>query len=396
MENALRMPPSSSLLDGFRSLITPDVVARASSTFAESEIAIDKGLGALVPTVFGAIASNAGDRNFMSQLFDMIRDPGVDNNVASILGSGVSSQPTRSLGNRFMSMLFGYNTSTVATALSSFSGLKSSTTLSLLGVAGPLVLGYLGNVVRRQSLDVSGLSNMLLGQRSTIMSYLPGSLSSLASTAGQVSDAAYRTVDRTVRKASPWRWVLPVAIGLLLLWALSSLFGRRPTLPPVNTGLTSAVNTVGSYISRSLPTGVSLRYLNTGIEGKLLSFIEDPRQVGGSNAWFDFDRLLFQTGSPILKPESRDQLHNISEILKAYPNVHVKVGGYTDNEGNPAANLQLSQDRANSVRQELIGMGISPSRITAEGYGQDHPVASNSTEAGRAQNRRVALQVTSK
>jgi outer membrane protein OmpA-like peptidoglycan-associated protein len=266
----------------------------------------------------------------------------------------------------------------------------------MLGMAGPLVLGYLGRVVRTQGLDVSGLSNMLLGQRSTIMSYLPSSLSSLASTAGQVGDAAYRTVDRTVRKTSPLRWVLAVAIGLLVLWALSSLFGRRPTVPAVNTGITSAVNTVGSYISRSLPTGVNLRYLSSGIEGKLLSFIEDPRQVAGSNAWFDFDRLLFETGSPVLKPESRNQLTNIADILKAYPNVHVKVGGYTDNEGNPAANLQLSQDRANQVRQQLIGMGISPTRITAEGYGQDHPVASNSTEAGRAQNRRVALQVTSK
>jgi outer membrane protein OmpA-like peptidoglycan-associated protein len=58
--------------------------------------------------------------------------------------------------------------------------------------------------------------------------------------------------------------------------------------------------------------------------------------------------------------------------------------------------MTLSRDRANSVMQQLIGLGISPNRITAEGYGETHPVANNSTEAGRAQNRRVALQVTQK
>ena len=56
--------------------------------------------------------------------------------------------------------------------------------------------------------------------------------------------------------------------------------------------------------------------------------------------------------------------------------------------------MKLSQDRAASVRNELVGLGLAPGRVAAEGYGQQHPVADNSTEAGRAQNRRIALQVT--
>ena len=150
------------------------------------------------------------------------------------------------------------------------------------------------------------------------------------------------------------------------------------------------------YISRALPGGVQLRYLRTGIEGKLMAFIEDAGQSVDNATWFDFDRLLFETDSAILKPESRDQLRNIAEIMKAYPNVAVRIGGYTDSSGDAAANLRLSQDRANSVRQELMGLGIAGERLTAEGYGQEQPVADNATEAGRAQNRRVALRVTQK
>jgi outer membrane protein OmpA-like peptidoglycan-associated protein len=389
------MPESSSLLDGFRSLITPDVVSRASSTFGESEIAVNRGLGVLVPTVFGTIANNADNRGFMSHLFDMMRDPAVDNNISNTLGSGISSQPTRTLGSRFMSMLFGSNTSTLGTAVSNYSGLKASTTLSMLGMAGPLVLGYLGNMVRRQGLDMSGLSSMLLGQKNAIMSMLPSTFSSFARATTDVGETAYRTAETEVRKPSAWRWVFVVLLGLLMLWGLSSMLRRR-AITPLPTDIGSAASAVGDFISRSLPTGVNLKYLRSGIEGRLLSFIENPSASVNTESWFDFDRLLFETGSPVLKPESRDQLRNIAEILKAYPNVHVKVGGYTDSSGDPAANLQLSQARANTVMQELSGLGISSSRLAAEGYGQNHPIASNATQEGRAQNRRVALLVTAK
>ena len=83
-------------------------------------------------------------------------------------------------------------------------------------------------------------------------------------------------------------------------------------------------------------------------------------------------------------------------VLKAYPDVNVKVGGYTDTTGDPTANRTLSQQRADAVRQALVGKGIAAKRMVAEGYGSDHPVGDNATEEGRAQNRRIALRVTKK
>jgi outer membrane protein OmpA-like peptidoglycan-associated protein len=82
--------------------------------------------------------------------------------------------------------------------------------------------------------------------------------------------------------------------------------------------------------------------------------------------------------------------------MKAYPKVKAKIGGYTDNVGDPDANLKLSKDRATNVMNELIVLGVTPDRLTAEGYGDQHPVADNSTDAGRQQNRRIALRVTDK
>jgi K(+)-stimulated pyrophosphate-energized sodium pump len=152
---------------------------------------------------------------------------------------------------------------------------------------------------------------------------------------------------------------------------------------------------LGRFSLQKLANGVDLNIPEFGIETKLLGFIKGGNAVD-KETWFDFDRLLFETNSANLKGESQEQLRNVSEILKAYPDVHVKLGGYTDNTGNAASNLKLAQDRANSVRVELEKMGIDKDRLEAEGYGQNHPVASNDTEEGRAQNRRISIRVTRK
>jgi outer membrane protein OmpA-like peptidoglycan-associated protein len=149
-------------------------------------------------------------------------------------------------------------------------------------------------------------------------------------------------------------------------------------------------------VSETLPGGTTLTIPATGIESRLVTFIKDPAAKVSDTVWFEFDRLLFETGSATLKPESQDQLGLVAQILQAYPNVKARVGGYTDNVGNPSANVRLSQARATNVVQALEAKGVAAGRLDAKGYGAEHPVADNATEAGRAQNRRIALRVTAK
>ena len=95
-----------------------------------------------------------------------------------------------------------------------------------------------------------------------------------------------------------------------------------------------------------MANGATLNIPESGVEGKLLAFIQDSSRVSDKTTWFDFDRLLFNTGSAALQPQSDEQLNNIAAILKAYPEVHLKIGGYTDNVGSPASNLKLSFSKA--------------------------------------------------
>ena len=102
------------------------------------------------------------------------------------------------------------------------------------------------------------------------------------------------------------------------------------------------------------------------------------------------DNLLFETGKDIIMPSSLPELKRIAVFVQTY-GYKVQLAGHTDNVGQPEANKALSQARAESVRQQLIAYGCQPDKITAYGYGDTRPVASNETEEGRQQNRRVEI-----
>jgi outer membrane protein OmpA-like peptidoglycan-associated protein len=102
--------------------------------------------------------------------------------------------------------------------------------------------------------------------------------------------------------------------------------------------------------------------------------------------------VLFDTGKYTLKPGAREKLAKVAGILLAYPGLNIEVGGYTDNVGGDAMNQTLSENRAGSVRDYLVQEGVSNNAVSAKGFGNTMPVASNS--AGRQQNRRVELLVS--
>ena len=102
---------------------------------------------------------------------------------------------------------------------------------------------------------------------------------------------------------------------------------------------------------------------------------------------FDFDRAD-------LKANSRDSITTLANYLIKNPDRKVIVEGYTDSKGSASYNQGLSERRANAVKNALVRAGVDPSRIVAQGYGKEYPVASNATNSGRAQNRRVEVTIS--
>lgn len=118
------------------------------------------------------------------------------------------------------------------------------------------------------------------------------------------------------------------------------------------------------------------------------------KNILDESQWYTIENLNFQSGSSDLKPGSENQLMNLAEILNAFPNSRVKLGGYTDNTGNHDTNLKLSNLRAQAAKLKLLEMGIEADRIDAVGYGADFPVCEeNDTDECKAKNRRIDVRV---
>lgn len=103
--------------------------------------------------------------------------------------------------------------------------------------------------------------------------------------------------------------------------------------------------------------------------------------------------FLFDLNSAQLHPAAYEDLKRIARVLKEYPQTKIKVEGFTDSTGTESYNLWLSQRRADTVKNALINLGVSPSRIIAIGYGEARPRASNATPTGRQLNRRVEIYI---
>jgi outer membrane protein OmpA-like peptidoglycan-associated protein len=104
--------------------------------------------------------------------------------------------------------------------------------------------------------------------------------------------------------------------------------------------------------------------------------------------------VLFDVNQATLTPGAMNNLSTLVTFLKEHPDRHVTIEGYTDSAGSEAYNLELSQRRAEAVRNFLLQSGIEASRLTATGYGEASPIAPNTTAAGRLQNRRVEVVIS--
>jgi len=387
---------AESMFTSLLGMLDPRTVEGMAGSLGASGQSVSQGLKSSIAAVLGGLASKSEDPHALRTILDSA--PG-DTALPDIVHAASDpNSPIIAGGRRLLSSLFGNSSAAVADAIGSASGLGTGTASRLLALAAPMVLSFVGNRVRAEGMSMTGLGNLLEREVGAIRNALPPGLTDLFWPRAAAT-ATYPVVTPTTpQKASNWPAVIAIAALLLgLVWLLDHF--RRATTArfgSVATGAASRMEDFGNFIKQPLPNGVSLTIPERGVEARVLSFIQNKGNIVNETTWFDFERLYFNPGLATLRPQSQEQLNNIAAILAAYPNVRLKIGGFTDNVGGTDRNLELSRDRANTVVAELVRRGISPDRLTAEGYGEQYPVADNSTQEGRARNRRVSMMVTQK
>jgi OOP family OmpA-OmpF porin len=385
----------------------PDVLHKISGSVGESQQDTQKALGAAVPAILAGMAGQAaGGGAGLASLVGLLSSGKINPTLLTNLGSmlhGSSASGLMDTGRTVANAALGSKLSQVENALASTAGVQASSAGSILSIAGPIVMAAIAKLLGGAP-SVSGLTNLLASQRSAIMGALPAGLGSVLS-GGSIGSAKTTAVAAVPESSGGGMGKILglVALAVVIIGALLYFMNSSKTVDtakdagtPVADASKSAISALGEFFKRKLPNGVELNIPKLGIENRLIDYIEDGSKTPDKETWFDFDRLLFDTGAATLQPASQEQLQNIANILKAYPKVKVRIGGYTDNTGDKALNLKLSADRANNVMGELVKQGIDPVRMDAKGYGEDNPVADNATEEGRAKNRRISLRVTEK
>jgi outer membrane protein OmpA-like peptidoglycan-associated protein len=159
-----------------------------------------------------------------------------------------------------------------------------------------------------------------------------------------------------------------------------------------NTGGKSGTGAIIGALAGATAGGALGNYYDK--QAKELAAIADVVKSENGLQVFLKNDILFATGSSELSAASLQTLTDLNKVLKKYPKNRIVVQGYTDSTGTAARNQQLSTQRAKAVYDFLLGSGLKTLSIQYVGFGASNPIASNDTEAGRAQNRRVVLAIT--
>ncbi len=344
-------------------------------------------------------------------------------------------------GTHFLPSIYPGRFREATNAVAEDSNVKKLTSSKMMKICAPLMLNTLGKEVQAGNLDVNGLKSLLNGQKAGVQSALSdkffdnAELSAFGWTKKEVVKEEPKkkvkkikpkkevvekvapvveapVVDETVGRAatggmSLLKWLLPLLLILGLIWLLATRgcsgveATKTAVLAPVEaattaaqsaatTATTAVTNVFGKVNEAAMGALNSIKFAAGSAGEQMMGFIK-----GGANGEgrFRFNNLTFASGSANIDGTSGLEVDNMAAILNAYPEVKVKLEGFTDSQGDPTANQTLSQNRAEAVQARLIGLGISADRITTQGYGAANPVAGNDTAEGRAQNRRIEVVV---
>jgi OOP family OmpA-OmpF porin len=280
---------------------------------------------------------------------------------------------------------------------------------------------------------VAGASDAVKGATDLAGSAVAGASDTVKGATDLAGDTAKKTTAAATEAASTglaWlKWAAPVLlIGALLFWGMNSgWFGgaAKDTLGDVKDGVSNVADKAGDGAGDAgdMATGAvdvagdatnsaagavsdfaksafakvdevaketldEITFTANSAGSQMMDYINGGFKGEGK---VTFRNLTFDSGSAKISGTSALEIDNLAAILHAYPHVKINVAGYTDSEGDEDKNKTLSKARAMSVKGRLIGKGVTGSRVSFQGFGEENPIASNDTPEGKAQNRRIEV-----
>lgn len=401
--------------------LSGSLVKQATGLLGESESHVSSAMSGILPSLIGTLINKGSSLDGAGSLLNLLNNDADDSILDNIGGLFSDKNKTTGLmdqGGGLLNSLLGDKLGPLANLLSNFSGMKSNSTSSLLKLAAPFIIGFVKRQVMKKAMGPSGLMSFLGGQKKNVADAIPSGLSGISDLLGfgdfgkeeAVSEVKKATTPTPTKKKAAW-W--PLILGALVVLAgLYYMKSRGGTGVDVVDDVTNTVtdatdkmadktkdvaktvtdktkDVAGSVTDAAKEALANIKFAAGSIGEKMSGFLSSGEPAAGKS--FQFNNLTFATGSAAITPETFGEVKNLAEVLKAYPDIKIKIVGHTDNTGNADANLALSTKRAEMVMAKLMDLGIDSSRMSAEGLGQTQPIAGNDTEDGRKQNRRIEV-----
>ena len=396
--------------ESLKESISPQMLKTAAATLREDE----KGVASAVAVLLPSLLVRFMDQGETARVNETIREAGnaelFDRRAEIFAGHGIDGG--MNLGERFENELVGAENKAYPNAVAAESGISAASADRLSGWVAAVIAGYVGHKIVRNNLSMSAVMAGLRQERGSVVKEIPVKVGRAAGLSGMCSSSA-PVAGRDGKKNNWLVWLIIVLIVVIIVFLSIRSCNRNgggevvavtenvTVVPTAPAAQTAAAKEGLTFVEHKLPDGRTIRVAEGGCEDCMLKYLQSDAYRKATNEelsknWIQFDKIDFMHDSETaLAGNSMEQLDNIAAILKNYPDVRIRIGGFADKTGTRAVNYEISKKRAEYIKSILVKDGIPADRISTEGFGKEFAtVPADATAAQRAVDRSIAMRFT--
>jgi outer membrane protein OmpA-like peptidoglycan-associated protein len=401
---------SFSLFESVKEVFTGEMMNKLAGLLGESQVNLQKALQGAIPSALTGIILKSES----SDVHDFFRMVTEASKIEIPFNQNSLSWwwDKKAVGTDYKSNIFGEKPTGLSDAIALYAGVSRHSASALISITIPGALGVLGKHAVDAKLNANGLKVFLNGQKRTVLNELPAGIFlegilGFENLSG-IGEKIFNMDSGRGSEKSVSKWIVS-AILLLVVLAGIWYFVNKPVhvtapaqvLAPVNAAL---VDTPAKAIvsdprySIKLPDGTVIYTEKGSLEDQLFQFFNDPDSKPSRRYPFNFDQMDFNKGTTVMSNEGMAQVHNVANILKAYPKSRIIIGGFNSRGGDSIQNKILYEKRAIAVASAIKVSGVNSTQIAGVvSFGSDFArFPANAHDSLKAKDNRIAISIRSK